>query len=72
MQIVQHEADVVVDVPVQRGGVDGLPPTGDADRLADLVVEVHRADAAGDFPGADAAAGERERIVRLDTAIGGG
>ena len=38
MQIVQHEADVVVDVPVQRGGVDGLPSTRDAGRGRELML----------------------------------
>ncbi len=41
---------LVAEVPGQRGGVDSLAPTGDADRPADRAVEIHRADAAGGLP----------------------
>ena len=72
MQIVEHEADVAVDVPVQR-----QPCRRSAVRrrcrwrspswsLRSIVLN-----AAGDFPGAPAAAVERERMRRLDAAIGG-
>ena len=62
MQIVEHEADVAVDVPVQRDGVDELPAARDAIGKTELIVEVHHADAAGDFPRAPAAAVKREGV----------
>jgi hypothetical protein len=67
MQVIEHEADVAVDVPIQCGGVDGLPPARDAGRGAKLIVEVDRAHASGDLPCRPV---QRERMRRFDTAIG--
>ncbi len=52
VQIVEHQADVAADVPVQRQRIDRLPAAGDAGRRADPVVEIDRAVPARDLPGA--------------------
>src|SRR5258708_7938246 len=70
VQIVEHESHVAIDVPVQRQRVDVLPSAGDAVGDAELAVEIHSAVAAGDLPGAPAAAIERERMVRNDATVG--
>src|SRR3954462_9985026 len=71
MQVVEHEADVAVDIPVEREGVDGLAPPGDAIGSRELIVEVNLAHASGDFPGTPAAAVQRERMRRLHAVISG-
>jgi len=50
VQIVEHEADVAIDVPVQRRRVDGLSSSGDAVGGGELIVEIDRADTTGNFP----------------------
>src|SRR3954471_23088819 len=71
MQVVEHEADVTVDIPVERARVDGLASAGDATGSRELIVEVDLAHASGDFPGTPAAAVQRERMRRLDAVISG-
>src|SRR5262245_3776126 len=56
MQIVEHQADIAVDVPVQRERVDCLPSARDTDRRGKPVIEVDRAVAPGDLPRAPATA----------------
>src|SRR5260370_3073109 len=58
VQIVEHEAHVAVDVPVQRRRVDGLSSTGDAVGGGELIVEIDRSDTTGNFPRAPAATGQ--------------
>jgi len=70
MQVVEHEAHVAVDVPVQRRGVDVLPSAGDAGRGCDLIVQVDRAETPRDFPGAPAVGLPRKRMIGLDAAVG--
>jgi hypothetical protein len=70
VQVVQHETGVAVDVPVERCRVDGLQAACDAGGGPELVVEINRGEASRDFPRAPAAALERERVRRLDAAIG--
>src|SRR6266850_6042539 len=62
VQIVEHEADVAVDVPVKRCRIDGLSSTGDAVGGGELIVEIDSADTTGNFPRAPAATGQGERI----------
>src|SRR4051812_6980715 len=49
VQIVEHEADVAVDVPVQRRRIDGLSSTGDAVGGGELIVEIDHADTTCNF-----------------------
>ena len=58
VQIIEHEADVAVDVPVQRRRIDGLSSTGDAVGSGELIVEIDSADATGNFPRAPSATGQ--------------
>src|SRR5258708_991243 len=58
VQIVEHEADVAVDVPVQRRRIDGLSSTGDAVGGGELIVEIDRADTPRNFPRAPTATGQ--------------
>ena len=51
MQIVEHEADVATDIPVQPRRIDGLTSAGDAGCGRELIVEVDRRDPAGELPG---------------------
>ena len=44
MQIVEHEADVATDIPVQPRRIDGLTSAGDAGCGRELIVEVDRRD----------------------------
>src|SRR5437868_6772976 len=64
VQVIEHEADVAVDVPVERHRVDELPAASDAIGHAELIVEVHQADAAADFPCTPAVFGQREWMGR--------
>ena len=50
VQVVEHEADVGIDVPVQARRIDRLPPPGDTVCGGELIVEINRADTAGDLP----------------------
>ena len=70
VQVVEHESDVAIDVPVQARGVDRLLPAGHAIGGGELIVEIDRADASGNLPCAPATAGQRERIVRHDAEVG--
>src|SRR6266478_3204804 len=56
VQIVDHEADVAIDVPVQRRRINGLSSTGDAVGQGELSGEIDSADTTGNFPCAPAAA----------------
>src|SRR5712671_4770495 len=70
VQVVEQESDVSIDIPVQGRGVDRLAPTGDAGRGGKLIVEVYRADTAGNLQRAPAAARQRERMLRYHAQIG--
>src|SRR5215470_8208695 len=72
MQVVEHEPDVTVDVPVEAGREDLLLAADDAVREADPVVEIDHAVAGRDLPGAPAAGGPGERILRHNARIGAG
>src|SRR6478752_2992841 len=70
VQVVEQESDVSIDIPVQACGVDRLTATGDTGRGGKLIVEVYRADTAGNLPSAPAAARQRERMLRYHAQIG--
>src|SRR6266404_3698214 len=70
VQVVEQESDVSIDIPVQARGVDRLAATGDTGRGGKLIVEVYRADTAGNLPSAPAAARQRERMLRYHAQIG--
>src|SRR3984893_18589871 len=55
MEIVEHEPDVVIDVPVQRQRIDCLSPASGAVCKGQPMVEIHGAEAAGNLPCAPAA-----------------
>src|ERR1700730_5564471 len=69
MEIVEHEPDVVIDVPVQRQRIDCLSPASDAVCKGQPIVEIHGAVAAGNFPCAPAATAQGERIGRRHAAV---
>ncbi len=71
MQVVEHEPDVAINIPVQAGRIDRLPSADHTVSGGELVVEIDRADTAGDFPCTPATSGQRERIERHDTVVGG-
>jgi hypothetical protein len=50
VQVVEHETYVSIDVPVQARSVDRLLSTGHAVCGPQLIVQIHGADAAGNFP----------------------
>jgi hypothetical protein len=58
IEVVQHEADIAVGVPVQRRGVDRLSSAGDAVCAGKLIVQIDGREADGDLPSAPAAARE--------------
>src|SRR6516165_6610594 len=72
VQIVEHESDITVDVPVQPGRIDGLLAAGHAVHETQPIVEIDDAVAPGDFPGAPAAFCPRERVVRNYAGVGTG
>src|SRR4051812_42396234 len=49
VEVVEHEPDVAVHVPVEAGGVDRLLAAGGAIGEAQAVIEVDHAVASGDF-----------------------
>src|SRR5262249_9974760 len=72
VQVVEHETHVAIDVPVQARGVDCLLSTGHTICGPQLIVQIHGADAAGNFPRTPTAAPQREWICRDDAAVGCG
>ena len=71
VEVVQHEADIAVGVPVQRRGVDRLSSAGDAVCAGKLIVQIDGREAGGDLPRAPAAARELERVGRDDPVVSG-
>src|ERR1043166_8321740 len=71
VDVVEHEADVAIDVPVEARRIDGLPAARHPGCGCELVVEIDLRDASRDLPCAPATAGQRERIDRHDAVIGG-
>src|SRR5262245_8444597 len=70
MQIIEHEPDIAIDVPVQTGRDDGLFPACHAVRESQSIVEVDHAVAGCNFPRAPTAARQREGIFRNDAIVG--
>src|ERR1700751_4988069 len=66
VQVIKHETNVAVDVPVQTRAVDCLLSTGHAICGPELIVQIHSADTAGNLPRPPTAAPQRERICRGD------
>src|SRR5262249_7128715 len=72
VEVIEHEPDVPIDVPVEAGSDDLLATARDAVREPEPVVEIHSAVACSDFPGAPGAVLPRPRIVRNDPVVGRG
>src|SRR6266702_3803843 len=70
VEIVQHETEVLSDVPVETGRVHCLSTSSDSCGTRKLIVEIDPTDTSGDFPGAPPSSGEAERVGRRDAAIG--
>jgi len=58
VEIVEHEADVAIDIPVQRQRIDCLSPASDAVHQPEPIVEIDGAEPAGNLPCAPATTGQ--------------
>ena len=67
MQVVEHEPDIPVHIPVQPGRIDGLSSARDAGCGSEPIVEVDRADAAADLPWAPT---DRDKAVTQILMLG--
>jgi hypothetical protein len=72
VQVVEHEPDVAINVPVQACRIGRLLPAGDTICGGELVVEIDRADTPGELPCAPAAPGQREWVQRRNAVVSGG
>ncbi len=58
VQIVEHQAAVAIDIPVQRRRIIGLSSADEAVGGGELIIAIDSADTTGNFPRAPAATGQ--------------